>query len=126
MDRKVFALGSLLAGLGVMLGAFGAHALENRLPADLLAVFETGVRYQMYHAVGLMILAMAIHRWPDRRLVTPAWMLFAGTAVFSGTLVTLALTGLRWLGAVTPVGGVMLIAGWLLVAWRLVRGPAKF
>lgn len=119
MDRIVFGVGSLLAGLGVVLGAFAAHALKSRIPEDLLAVFETGIRYQMYHALGLLALAWAIHRWPARRLVTPAWLLVAGTAVFSGSLVLLALTGIRWLGAVTPVGGVLLIAGWLLTAWRL-------
>lgn len=121
MDRIVFALGSLIAGVGVMLGAFGAHALKTRIPADLLAVFETGVRYQMYHALGLMALAWAIHRWPERKLATAAWLLVAGTAVFSGTLVLLALTGARWLGAITPIGGVLLIAGWLLTARRLLR-----
>ncbi len=121
MDRIVFALGSLIAGVGVMLGAFAAHALKTRIPADLLAIFETGVRYQMYHALGLMALAWAIHRWPERKLTTAAWLLVAGTAVFSGTLALLALTGARWLGAITPIGGVLLIGGWLLTAWRLFR-----
>jgi uncharacterized membrane protein YgdD (TMEM256/DUF423 family) len=121
MDRIVFAVGSLLAALGVMLGAFGAHALKTRIPVDLLEVFETGVRYQMYHALGLMALAWAIYRWPGRRLGVAAWLLAAGTVIFSGTLVLLALTGARWLGAVTPVGGVLLIAGWLLAAWRLLQ-----
>jgi uncharacterized membrane protein YgdD (TMEM256/DUF423 family) len=119
-DRVIFAFGAGLAGLGVALGAFGAHALRERIPGDLLTTFETGVRYQMYHALGLLALAWAVGRWPHKRLVVSAWLLIAGTLVFSGSLQLLALTGLRWLGAVTPVGGVLLIAGWALAAWRMV------
>jgi uncharacterized membrane protein YgdD (TMEM256/DUF423 family) len=119
-ERWVFAAGSLLAGLGVALGAFGAHALKASLSAKMLATFETGVRYQMYHGLGLLTLAWAIGRWPERRLVPAAWLLVAGTVVFSGSLYLLVLTGMRWLGAVTPIGGVTLIAGWALVAWRLL------
>ena len=120
MERKVFAAGSILAALGVGLGAFGAHSLKTVLSPELLAVFETGVRYQMYHALGLLALAWAIGRWPERRLVQAAWLLLAGTVVFSGSLYLLVLTGARWLGAITPFGGVALIAGWGLVAWQLL------
>jgi uncharacterized membrane protein YgdD (TMEM256/DUF423 family) len=120
MERKVFAAGSILAALGVGLGAFGAHSLKTVLSPELLAVFETGVRYQMYHALGLLALAWAIGRWPERRLVQAAWLLLAGTVVFSGSLYLLVLTGARWLGAITPFGGVALIAGWSLVAWQLL------
>ena len=121
MERVVFAIGSVLAALGVALGAFGAHTLKTRLAPEMLAVFETGVRYQMYHALGLMALAWAMTRWPDRRMTTPAWMLLAGTLIFSGSLEILAVTGVRWLGAITPVGGMLLIAGWTLAAWRLLQ-----
>jgi uncharacterized membrane protein YgdD (TMEM256/DUF423 family) len=110
----------LLAGLGVMLGAFGAHALKANLSPPLLSTFETGVRYQMYHALGLLALAWAIDRWPERRLVTAAWLLVVGTVVFSGSLYLLVLTGVRWFGAITPFGGITLIAGWGLAAWRLL------
>jgi len=120
MERTVFALGSALAALGVALGAFGAHTLKTRIAPEMLAVFETGVRYQMYHALGLLALAWAISRWPDRQLTSPAWMLLIGTLIFSGSLEILAVTGVRWLGAITPVGGVLLIAGWTLAAWRLL------
>ena len=120
MERKVFAAGSILAALGVGLGAFGAHSLKTVLSPELLAVFETGVRYQMYHALGLLALAWAIGRWPERRLVPAAWLLLVGTVVFSGSLYLLVLTGARWFGAITPFGGAMLIAGWVFVAWRLV------
>lgn len=121
MERQVFAVGSLLSGLGVAFGAFGAHALKSSLSPKMLETFETGVRYQMYHGLGLLALAWAISRWPERRLMPAAWLLLAGTVVFSGSLYLLVLTGARWFGAITPVGGVMLIAGWSLVAWRLFR-----
>ena len=119
-DRWVFAAGSLLLGLGVMFGAFGAHALKTSLSPKMLETFETGVRYQMYHGLGLLAVACAIGRWPERRLTPAAILLVTGTVIFSGSLYVLVLTGTRWLGAVTPVGGVMLIAGWALVAWRLL------
>jgi uncharacterized membrane protein YgdD (TMEM256/DUF423 family) len=122
MERKVFAAGAMLAGLGVALGAFGAHGLKAVVSPEMLAVFETGVRYQMYHGLGLLGLAWAIGRWPERRLAAAAWLLLAGTVVFSGSLYILALTDTRWLGAITPLGGVALIAGWGLTAWRLGKG----
>jgi uncharacterized membrane protein YgdD (TMEM256/DUF423 family) len=120
MDRRVFAAGSILAGLAVVFGAFGAHALETHLSPELLGTFETGVRYQMYHALGLMALSGAIGRWPERRLAPAAWLLLMGTVVFSGSLYFLVLTGIRWIGAITPFGGVALIAGWGLASWRLL------
>jgi uncharacterized membrane protein YgdD (TMEM256/DUF423 family) len=118
--RLVAAVGAVLGGLAVALGAFGAHALRARLGPDLLTVFETGVRYQMFHALALLALAPAIERWPQRRLAPAAWLLLAGTIIFSGSLHLLALTGARWLGAVTPTGGIALIVGWALAAWRLL------
>jgi uncharacterized membrane protein YgdD (TMEM256/DUF423 family) len=123
----VFVAGSLLAGLGVVFGAFGAHALKVSLSREMLGTFETGVRYQIYHGLGLLALAWAIDRWPERRLATAAWMLLAGTVVFSGSLYLLVLTGVGWVGAITPVGGVALVGGWVLVAWRLTvnRRQAK-
>jgi uncharacterized membrane protein YgdD (TMEM256/DUF423 family) len=120
MERQIFAAGSVLAGLGVVFGAFGAHALKASLSPKMLSTFETGVRYQMYSALGLLALAWAISRWPERRVVPAAWLLLAGTVVFSGSLYLLVLTGARWFGAITPIGGVALIAGWGYAAWRLV------
>jgi uncharacterized membrane protein YgdD (TMEM256/DUF423 family) len=120
MERIVFSVGSILGGLAVALGAFGAHALRDHLSARQLEVFETGVRYQMYHALALLALAWAIDRWPQRNLNTAAALLIAGTIVFSGSLQLLALTDIRWLGMVTPFGGVMLILGWGFAAWRLL------
>jgi uncharacterized membrane protein YgdD (TMEM256/DUF423 family) len=122
MDRLFFALGSISAGLAVALGAFGAHVLKSRLVADMLANFETGVRYQMYHALALLAVAWAISRWPGSSLLTVAgWLFVAGTLFFSASLYILALTGVRWLGAITPLGGVAFVGGWLcllITAWR--------
>lgn len=122
MDRTFFVLASLLGALGVALGAFGAHALAARVPADLLGTFETGVRYHMYHAIALFAVVLAMVRWPDSNLPSIAgWLFVAGILIFSGSLYVLVFTGQRWLGAVTPIGGVAFISGWILLAvaaWR--------
>ena len=117
MDRTFLFLGSLSAGLAVTLGAFGAHALRTRLAADQLQVFETGVRYHFYHAFALLVVAVAAAQLPPGRLLPAAgWLFVAGTLLFSGSLYLLALTGVRWLGAITPLGGVAFIAGWVCLA----------
>ena len=176
MSRLFLMLGALSAFLGVALGAFGAHGLRDRIPADLLAVFEVGVRYQMYHALALLAVGLLLRRFgkngspapgvdsaPDRVPETrgislicrsglrgpnrpeaaagaatascrsvPAraasslgaasgWLFVAGTVIFSGSLYALSLSGIRWLGAITPIGGVAFLAGWLclaIAAWR--------
>ena len=122
MDRIFFAFGALSGAMAVALGAFGAHGLKTRLPADLLATFETGVRYQMYHALALLAVAWAVTRWSGSSLPAAAgWLFVAGTVLFSFSLYLLALTGQRWLGAITPLGGVAFVAGWVclaLAAWR--------
>ena len=117
MDRIFFAIGSLSGFIGVALGAFAAHALKSRLDTDLLATFEVGVRYQMYHAFALLAVAWAQTRWPGAVLTASGWLFVAGTLIFSGSLYALSLSGLRWLGAITPVGGLALLAGWLCLAW---------
>ena len=99
------------------MGAFGAHALKTRLPPDLLAVFETGVRYQMYHVFALVAAAWGWARWQDRAFGVAGGLFLAGILVFSGSLYLLAFTGARWLGAVTPLGGLAFLAGWLCLAW---------
>ncbi|GAA5514664.1 UPF0382 membrane protein YwdK [Deinococcus carri] len=108
--------GAVLAALAVALGAFGAHALKASLDPAMLANFETGVRYQMYAALALLVLGTQ----PGQRRAPP--LLLAGAIIFSGTLYVLALSGVRWLGAVTPVGGVLLIAGFVLAALDARRG----
>lgn len=122
MERTFMLLAALLGGLAVALGAFGAHALASRLTADALATFETAVRYQFYHALALVAVVVAILRWPTANLpVIAGWLFVAGIVIFSGSLYLLVFTGVRWLGAITPIGGVAFIAGWLclaLAAWR--------
>ena len=117
--QKLFlVLGAALAGTAVVLGAFGAHALRSRLPTDQLAVFETGVRYQMYHALALFAVAWLAEKSPGRGAAAAGWLFIAGTLFFSGSLYLLAtrtLTGLehaRWLGPITPLGGLCFITGW--------------
>ena len=113
--RTVLAMAGLTGAFGVGLGAFGAHALAARLaPADL-ATFETGARYQMFHAVALLGVGAWLDRHPARRLQWAARAFGLGVLIFSGSLYAVVLTGHRWLGAVTPIGGVALIAGWILV-----------
>jgi uncharacterized membrane protein YgdD (TMEM256/DUF423 family) len=117
MTRLFFLLGSLLGLIGVAAGAFGAHALRNHLPPDLLATWETAVRYQLVHALALLATAWAATRWPGALANVAGWSFFAGTVVFSGSLYVLSLTGLRWLGAVTPIGGLAFLAGWTCLGW---------
>lgn len=122
MVRMFVGLGAVFALLAVALGAFGAHALEARLPADDLEIFETGVRYQMYHALALVVVAWAQTRWPGGATVLAGWLFVVGIVVFSGSLYALVLSGARWLGAVTPLGGLAFLAGWAALAWRMLRG----
>lgn len=121
MDRLFFVIGAVSAFIGVATGAFGAHGLKDRLSADMLMIFEVGVRYQMYHAFALMAVAWAETRWSSSLITTSGWLFIIGTILFSGSLYLLSLTGMRWLGAITPFGGVAFLAGWLclaLAAWR--------
>ncbi|HWP65381.1 MAG TPA: DUF423 domain-containing protein [Candidatus Limnocylindria bacterium] len=120
MDRTFLALGAVLAGLAVAAGAFGAHGLRGRLAPEMLDVFETAARYQMYHALGLLAVAWAVARWPAAAVA--GWCMLAGVVVFCGSLYVLSLTGMRWLGAVTPLGGLAFMAGWLLLALAAWRG----
>lgn len=122
MERLFFGLGALSAGLAVAAGAFGAHGLKARVSPEMLAVFETGARYQMYHALGLLAAAWAVGRWPAAGAGAAGWCFVAGTLLFSGSLYLLALGGPRWLGAVTPFGGLCFLAGWALLAWGAGRG----
>jgi len=103
--------------VAVALGAFGAHGLQHRLEADMLAVFEVGVRYQMYHALALLAVAFALERWPLPVFHAAGWSFVAGTVIFCGSLYVLSLTGVRAWGAVAPIGGTAFLAGWALLAW---------
>lgn len=112
-SANFFRAACILCGLAVVLGAFGAHALKVRLSPEMLATFEVGVRYQFYHGLALLALTLAPVRlwespWPKRA----CWAWIVGIAIFSGSLYILALTGQKWLGAITPFGGVAMILGW--------------
>ncbi len=119
--QRFLVLGSILAGLGVAAGAFGAHALKDILDLPMLQVFETATRYVMYHAFGLCIVAWAIDRYPEQRLEKSGWLFLIGILLFSGSLYVVSLAGIRWMGAVTPIGGLAFMTGWLLLAWGVWR-----
>ncbi len=121
--RVFLALGSASAFIAVAGGAFGAHALRRRLDENMLAVFETGIRYQMYHALALLAVAWAMDRWGGGLVAASGWLFVTGTVVFSGSLYLLALTGQRMFGAVTPLGGVAFLAGWLVLLIGALRAP---
>jgi uncharacterized membrane protein YgdD (TMEM256/DUF423 family) len=122
MHRGFAAAGAGSAAIAVLAGAFGAHALRARVPLDLLTAFETAARYQMYHALGLLAVALLAERASPAAARAAGWLLVAGTTLFCGSLYALALTGLRALGAVTPFGGACFIAGWTALAAALVKG----
>jgi uncharacterized membrane protein YgdD (TMEM256/DUF423 family) len=106
---------------GVGFGAFAGHALKARLSPEMLAVFETGVRYQMYHAFAILAAAWALSRWPRRAFAVGGWLFVAGIVMFSGSLYALALSGVRSLGMLTPVGGLAFLAGWVCLIWGVAR-----
>lgn len=116
VEKTFFIIGALSAAIAVALGAFGAHGLRERLTPQLLEIFETGVRYEIYHAFAILFVAFALTRWQSNLLPFAGWAFVIGTILFSGSLYLLALTDTRWLGAITPLGGVAFIAGWILLA----------
>jgi uncharacterized membrane protein YgdD (TMEM256/DUF423 family) len=124
VDRNLFMIGAVLGAIGVAAGAFGAHGLKGRLTPEMLAVFETGVRYHLIHALGLLAVAWAATRWASASIRVAGWLFAVGILLFSGSLYVLCLTGIRGFGAITPIGGVAFIAGWLLLAWGAWRGDA--
>lgn len=114
-------LGAGFAFLAVTFGAFGSHSLKAVLTQDMLAVFETGVRYQMYHALALLAVGWAAHQYPQASFPLAGWLFTAGIVLFSGSLYVLTLSGERWLGAVTPLGGLCFLAGWGVFAWQVCK-----
>jgi uncharacterized membrane protein YgdD (TMEM256/DUF423 family) len=121
LSQRFLVLGTVFAGLAVAAGAFGAHALKEILDEHRLQVFDTATRYQMYHAFGLCIVAGAMDRYPEQRLEQTGWLFTIGILLFSGSLYVVSLAGVRWMGAVTPIGGAAFLAGWLLFGWRIWR-----
>jgi uncharacterized membrane protein YgdD (TMEM256/DUF423 family) len=118
VDKTFLLVGSLAAFLAVALGAFGAHGLRTRLSPDMLAVFETGVRYHMYHALAVLLTGLIVARLDGWLVYTAGWAFALGIVLFSGSLYLLAITGVTMWGAVTPIGGVAFLIGWacLIVA----------
>ena len=115
-------LGALAGAAGVVLGAFGAHALKARLAPDLLAVWQTAVQYHFWHALGLVAIGvLALHLPASAALKWAGWLMVAGLVLFSGSLYVLALSGARWLGAVTPFGGAAWIGAWVLLAVAVLK-----
>ena len=118
MDKTFLLAGAIAAFLGVAFGAFGAHGLRTRISPDMLAVFETGVRYQMYHALALLVTGLILARMDGWLIHLAGWAFVVGIVLFSGSLYALALTGTSMFGAITPIGGVAFLLGWacLIVA----------
>jgi uncharacterized membrane protein YgdD (TMEM256/DUF423 family) len=116
MDRTFLLAGAVAGLVAVAFGAFGAHGLRGRLTPEMLAVFETGVRYHMYHALALLAVAALSPHMPGKAIAAAGWLFVAGIVIFSGSLYLLAVTGVTILGAITPIGGVAFIAGWASLA----------
>jgi uncharacterized membrane protein YgdD (TMEM256/DUF423 family) len=117
VDKTFLFIGALMGGVGVAVGAFGAHGLRGRLTPEMLAIFETGVRYQLYHALAIVLVAAVMPRLDGRAVVVAGWGFLTGIVIFSGSLYALALSGVTTLGAVTPIGGLAFLIGWAALAY---------
>jgi uncharacterized membrane protein YgdD (TMEM256/DUF423 family) len=118
MTHLILTLAAVNGFLAVALGAFAAHGLRNFVSPDLINTFQTGVQYHMYHALALLGAGVLLLHFPRQTMLqASAWLFLAGIVIFSGSLYILALSGIRWLGAITPIGGVLFLAGWVLLAW---------
>jgi uncharacterized membrane protein YgdD (TMEM256/DUF423 family) len=117
MDRTFLLLGAIAAFLAVTLGAFGAHGLRGRLSPEMMAVFQTAVQYNMYHALALLLVSAMMGRVSGWLIQTAGWSFAAGIVLFSGSLYALALSGVTILGAITPIGGVAFLIGWACLAF---------
>ncbi len=122
MHKTLLIAGALLSGLGVAIGAFGAHALKAVLTqSGRTDTFETAVKYQFYHALALLLIGIIYAAFPNRSVLNAGYAILAGVIVFSGSLYILCFTGIRWLGAITPIGGVLMIIGWGLLLYGIIR-----
>ena len=122
LARLFVALGALSAALAVIFGAFGAHALRARLSPEMLSVYHTGAQYQFYHALGLLLIGVIAIQMPNSGgLRLAGFLMLAGIVLFSGSLYVLSITGVTWLGAITPLGGVAFIAAWIVLAVTVLR-----
>lgn len=122
MQKLFLMIGSLAMALAVALGAFGAHTLKERISADMVEIFQTGVQYHFYHALGLIFIGLLAYHLPDSGWLRWAgWLMLGGIVIFSGSLYTLALSGISWLGAITPIGGTAFIISWILLAVAILK-----
>ena len=122
LSRRLIAVGCVVAGIGVAAGACGAHMLKTILEPPMLAAYDTATRYQMYHAFGMVLVGMAMRVFDERRLAMAGWLFATGMLLFCGSLYGIALAGLKWLGPITPLGGLTFIIGWGIFGWRLWQG----
>jgi uncharacterized membrane protein YgdD (TMEM256/DUF423 family) len=120
--KKFFVFGSCFGFFGVVIGAFGAHLLKQKLSTDAFQIFEVGVRYQMYHTVALFISGWVLYTWKTREAKIAGWLFIIGIFLFSGSLYLLSLTGIVWFGAVTPLGGLCFLGGWGYLALGCWKG----
>jgi len=121
MTKTILMTAAILLALAVALGAFGAHGLKAKLSGDMMQVYKTGVEYHFYHALGLLLIGILSFHIPSSYLNLAASLLFAGVVIFSGSLYVLAITGIKWLGAITPLGGLCFIAGWLMLFLAILK-----
>lgn len=124
-SRKFMVIASVFGLTGVALGAFGAHSLKSAISSEMLSVFETGVRYQMYHSFALYVVSWALQSKRSTKFLVAAWSFVAGVILFSGSLYILAMSGIRWFGIVTPIGGVSLLGGWLMATLGFLEKKAE-
>ncbi|QBG48203.1 DUF423 domain-containing protein [Verrucomicrobia bacterium S94] len=120
--RLFLSLGAISGAFGVMLGAFGAHGLQHKLSAKMMATWQTGVEYQFYHTFALLVVGLLALKFQSGVLTAGGWSFLAGIIIFSGSLYTLSLSGITRLGAITPIGGLFFIAGWILLACAVLKG----
>jgi uncharacterized membrane protein YgdD (TMEM256/DUF423 family) len=125
MTKTILITAAILLAIGVLIGAFGAHGLKSRVAPDLLQVYKTGVEYHFYHALGLLLIGALSFSMPSSYLNWAALFLFAGILIFSGSLYLLTLTGTRWIGAITPIGGLSFVAGWICLVIAIVKDLPK-
>lgn len=124
ITSKIFlVIGSLNAMLAVMLGAFAAHGLKNHLTQDLMAIYQTAVQYHFFHALGLLVVGLIALHIPSAAVKWSGWLMVMGILLFSGSLYLLAISGTRWLGMITPFGGICFITAWALLAWSVYKQP---
>jgi len=117
--------GSVLMSFAILIGAFGAHSLKDKITTEYLTIFETGVKYHIYHALGIIIVSLCGLQFPSVSLHFSCILFIVGIILFSGSLYILSITEIKWFGAITPIGGISFILGWMLAAYKLYQGGTQ-